>query len=174
MPSVSKRSEARQYDGTNGTFLCGTFCAAITLISDNGTTLVWEDGDTNPHSMSVGDYLVRQSTVNDPFPVVETPASYAQNWLEVATLTLAMGYALTPSIAASGGTANIAVDLDTTLSGTGYQAKAVLAGTSDLLADLDITAVVVTDNNTVTVTVQNNGLLALSGATVIVTAGELV
>ena len=83
-----------------------------------------------------------------------------------------MGYALTPNIASSA-SANIAVDLDTTMSGTAYTARAVLTGTSTLLNDLVITGVTITDSNTVTVTVQNNGLLGLSGATVIVTAAEL-
>lgn len=176
MPSVSRRFEAEQYDGTNGSYLIGTFCPSpnLDLVSDNGTTLVFEDGDNNTHTVSAGDYLVRGSNPLDDFPEVQTPTQYAQNWIPEPVLTLASGYALTPSITGSGGTANVAVDLDTTMSGTGYEATAILAGTSALLADLDITAVAITDNNTVTVTVQNNGALALAGATVIVTAGELV
>lgn len=176
MPSVSRRFEAEQYDGTNGSFLIGTFCSSpnLDIVSDNGTTLVFEDGDNNTHTASAGDYLIRQSNLLDDFPEVQTPAEYAQNWIPEPILSLAAGYALTPNITGSGGTANVGVDLDSTLSGTSYQASAVLAGTSTLLADLVITAVSITDANTVTVTVQNNGLLALAGATVIVTAGELV
>ncbi len=88
-------------------------------------------------------------------------------------MTLAAGYAITPSITGSGGTSNVAVDLNTTMSGTAYEATAVLAGTSALLTDLEITDMTITDSNTVTVEVTNNGGAALAGATVIVTAGEL-
>jgi hypothetical protein len=173
--AVTRRLESIQYDGTNGSFICGTWLD-VTLDSDDGEVLVFLDGDQNLTNVPQNYYLIR-SRSTDQFPTaIVSPSDYALMWHELvaSALTLAAGYALTPSITGSGGTANVAVDLNTSMSGTGYEATAVLAGTSALLADLDITAVAVTDNNTVTVTVQNNGALALAGATVIVTAAELI
>lgn len=163
-----------QYDGTNGSYIAGTWNTAITFVSDTGTVFTYQDSDTYNQTADLNDWLIANQ-VSDGYPTVMSPSEYAEYFVEIPeALTLGAGYALTPSIAGSGGTANVAVDLDTTFADTGYQAKAVLAGTSALLADLDITAVAKTDANTVTVTVQNNGLIALAGATVIVTAGDLV
>lgn len=177
MTTVTRKYSSIQYDGTNGSYITGTWNTSITFVSDNGTTFVYKDGDNTNQNVSVGNWLIRQAGVSDSFPVLETNSNYAARWVTVPpvqTLTLATGYALTPSISGSGGTANVAVDLDTSMSGTGYEASAVLAGSSTLLNDLDITGVAVTDSNTVTVTVQNNGAVALGGATVVVSAGELV
>lgn len=82
MPSVTRRYESEQYDGTNGSYLTETFCPSVKLISDTGAALVFQDGDGGQHTVKLNDYLVRQSNTNDPFPIVETPASYVLNWIE--------------------------------------------------------------------------------------------
>jgi hypothetical protein len=173
MPVVVQKFNSIQYDGTNGAEIVGV-SSSWTLVSDNGTTLVFTDVESQ-WTLTVGFWLLWSGS-NPDFPGQKlSNTDYLAFFQETPpALALGSGYALTPSIAGSGGTANVAVDLNTSMSGTGYEATAVLAGTSALLADLDITAVAITDNNTVTVTVQNNGALALAGATVIVTAGELV
>lgn len=178
MASISKKYDSIQYDGTNGSTIAGTFCTAITFVSDNGTTFVFNDGDSGEHSMNVDDWLVRQSNEDDPFPVVETTSSYALNWLSQIdpveyTLKMAAGYALTPTILASA-SANVAVNLDLAMTGTSYETTAVLAGAASLLGGLQITDISITDSDTVTVTVQNTGLVSLAGATVIVAAAQLV
>lgn len=83
MPSVSRRFEAEQYDGTNGSYLIGTFCSSpnLDIVSDSGSVLVFEDGDNNVHSVNVGDYVIRQSNPTDDFPEVQTASQYAQNWI---------------------------------------------------------------------------------------------
>lgn len=175
MTLVVPYKESIQYDGTNGTFIIDTFLdGSVDFVSDNGTTLVWENFEEATRNVSVGGWVLKTSD-NDGDPESITNANYLEHYRdlpETPVLTLAAGYALTPNILASA-SANVAVDLDTTMSGTGYEASAVLAGASSLLGSLAITAVSITDANTVTVTVQNNGILALAGATVIVTAGEL-
>lgn len=83
MPSVSRRFEAEQYDGTNGSYLIGTFCPSpnLEILSDDGSILVFKDGDGGIHSVNVGDYVLRQSNPMDDFPEVQTAAQYAQNWI---------------------------------------------------------------------------------------------
>lgn len=174
MALVTPYKESIQYDGTNGSFIIGTWVTGATdFVSDNGTTLTWENEEDAIRTVNVGGWVVKSSDT-DGDPEQLTNAQYLASYVEIdpPTLTLSMGYALTPNITASG-SANVAVDLDTTMSGTSYEATAVLTGTSALLTDLDITAVAITDNNTVTVTVQNNGIIALAGATVVVAAAEL-
>lgn len=177
MTTVTKKYDSIQYDGTNGSYIAGTWNTYITFVSDNGTTFVYQDGDDTNRNVSVGNWLTQQMGVGDSFPALETNSEYLARWVPVPEaqtfdLTLAAGYALTPTILASA-SANVAVDLDTTMSGTGYEASAVLAGAASLLGSLAITGVSITDNNTVTVTVQNNGVVSLAGATVIVAAAEL-
>jgi len=175
MPTVAPRYESAQYDGTNGAYIAGTLNTGITFVSDTGTVLTYKDGDNINRTMNLGEWMVVGQHY-DSYPYPFPNAQYGLYYVEVLSIpdiTLAMGYALTPAITGSGGTANVAVDLNTSMSGTNYEASAALAGTSALLADLEITSVAITDSNTVTVTVQNNGLLALAGATVIVTAAEL-
>lgn len=174
MALVTPYKESIQYDGTNGSFIIGTWVTGATdFVSDNGTTLTWENEEDAIRTVNVGGWVVKSSDT-DGDPEQLTNAQYLASYVEIdpPTLTLAMGYALTPNITASS-SANVAVDLDTTMSGTSYETTAVLTGTSALLNDLDITAVTITDNNTVTVTVQNNGIVALAGATVVVAAAEL-
>lgn len=174
MAIVTQYAESLQYNGSNGTFICGTW-ANVNLVSDTGSVLVYEDGNTDQFTVNNGEWLIKVLPFGEPTNIL-TNTQYEARYTklhEEQVFALATGYALTPSITGSGGTANVAVELDTTMSGTSYQAKSVLAGTSTLLADLEITSVSITDTDTVTVTVRNNGLVSLSGATVIVTAGEL-
>lgn len=178
MAHVVPYRESIQYDGTNGTYIISTWLnGSVTLISDTGSVLTWENNESVQRNIPVGGWVIKDNGDNYD-PSGRTNTQYHNEWVEVPPpfsvpdVTLAMGYALTPNINASA-SANVTVDLDTTMSGTSYEATAVLTGTSALLADLDITAVAITDNNTVTVTVQNNGILALAGATVVVAAAEL-
>lgn len=174
MPTVVQYHESIQYTGSNGSYICGTW-ADLDLVSDNGTTLTFSDGSAEQSSVTSGGWLIK----SQPFPEfvdVKTNTAYLDGWRNlppVVSLTLASGYALTPTIGASA-SANVSVDLDTAFPDTSYSAHAVLAGSSTLLADLSITAVSITDTNTVTVTVHNSGALSLAGATVIVSAGDLV
>lgn len=172
MPYVFQYKESIQYDGTNGSYIIHDWLHdSVTLVSDTGTELAWL-GD-NPRSVPLNGWVLKDVGSNTD-PQNFTDVDYQAYWTEAPqTATLGMGYSLTPSIEASA-SANIAVDLDVPMPGTDYVAKAVLSGTADLLTDLVITAVTVTDSNTVTVTVHNSGSLVLAGATVIVTAIKLV
>jgi len=175
MALVVPYRESIQYDGTNGSYIIDTWLSgSVTLISDTGTTLTWENFEESVNHVDINGWLTKFE-VSDQDPQGWSNANYLSQFVELPSppvLVLASGYALTPNILASA-SANVAVDLDTTMSGTSYEASAVLAGASSLLGSLAITSVAITDTNTVTVTVQNNGLLALAGATVVVTAGEI-
>jgi hypothetical protein len=178
MSTLAPKLDSLQYDGTNGTYIAETYLdgAVYSVYSDTGTVLTLVEGGENFTVIPLNGWVVRALWNSGPY-WTGSNTTYLAQWAEVPTsseLTLAAGYALTPSISGSGGTANVAVDLSVVLSNTSYQTAAVLAGTSALLSDLSITDVTITDTNTVTVEVTNNGTLALAGATVIVTAGELV
>ncbi len=168
--------EPIQYDGTNGSYIVNTWLggAPYSIISDTGTVLTIAVEDSNNRVVVLNGWLIKGW--GNSLSWNGTNAEYLDRYVEVpprVEMTLAAGYAITPSITGSGGTSNVAVDLNTTMSGTAYEATAVLAGTSALLTDLEITDMTITDSNTVTVEVTNNGGAALAGATVIVTAGEL-
>lgn len=67
-----------------------------------------------------------------------------------------------------GQSANIAVDIIPAMPDSSYTASAQLFASASALGSLSITGVSVTDADTVTVTVQNSGLVNLSGVHVLV------
>lgn len=83
--------------------------------------------------------------------------------------TLAVGYAVTPSLGI-GASATVNVDMVPALPDSGYNVAVALAGSSQLLGALAILSATVAGSAQVDVVVQNNGLLTLAGATVLVTA----
>jgi hypothetical protein len=89
--------------------------------------------------------------------------------LAITNPTLAVGYAVTPSLII-GASATVAVPMVPSLPDAGYNVAVALAGSSQLLGALAILGHSVVDADTVNVVIQNNGLLTLAGATVLVTA----
>lgn len=85
------------------------------------------------------------------------------------TATLAVGYAVTPNLAV-GASATVSVDMVPALPDAGYNVGVALAGSAQLLGALAILSATVAGSAQVDVVVQNNGLLTLGGATVLVTA----
>lgn len=88
---------------------------------------------------------------------------------EVPSPTLAVGYAVTPSLIV-GASATVAVPMVPALPDAGYNVAVALAGSAQLLGALAILSATVAGSAQVDVVVQNNGLLTLGGATVLVTA----
>lgn len=83
MARVIYNLESVQYDGTNGDYICGTWLANCTKVSDNGSVLVYEDGaDHSNHTVNLNDYVVRQGT-QDIEGRVQTPSQYANNYYEL-------------------------------------------------------------------------------------------
>lgn len=82
---------------------------------------------------------------------------------------LAVGYASTPNLGA-GASATVSVDMVPSLPDSGYNVAVSLAGSAQLLGALSIIGYSVVSASAVNVDVQNNGLLTLGGATVLVTA----
>lgn len=83
--------------------------------------------------------------------------------------SLAVGYAVTPSLGV-GASATVNVDMVPALPDAGYNVAVALAGSSQLLGALAILSATVAGSAQVDVVIQNNGLLTLAGATVLVTA----
>lgn len=82
---------------------------------------------------------------------------------------LAVGYGSTPNILV-GASATVTVPMVPALPDAGYNVAVALAGSAQLLGSLQILGHTVVSASAVDVTVKNNGLLALAGATVLVTA----
>ena len=94
---------------------------------------------------------------------------YYQTPTEIPTPTHSLGYASVPSLLTTQQT-TVSVALTPSLPSSAYNASAALTGNAQLLGDLAINSVTVAGAAQVDVVVQNNGLLTLSGATVLVTA----
>lgn len=87
----------------------------------------------------------------------------------VPQAALAVGYATTPNLGV-GASATVTVDMVPALPDSGYNVAVALAGSAQLLGALQILGHAVVSASAVDVSVQNNGLLTLGGATVLVTA----
>lgn len=82
---------------------------------------------------------------------------------------LAVGYGVVPTLA-GGDTDTVTVPMVPSLPDDGYNVSIALAGAAQLLGSLQIIGHDVVSASAVDVSVRNNGILALGGATVLVTA----
>ncbi len=83
MALVVPYMESIQYDGTNGSYIVNTWLnGAVTLVSDNGATLVWENVEEYTRSVSVNGWLVKQ-TGNEGDPSPYTNAQYTAQYVEL-------------------------------------------------------------------------------------------
>ncbi|HEY9353692.1 MAG TPA: hypothetical protein VIP28_10590 [Nocardioides sp.] len=82
MPIVTPKYESLQYDGTNGPQIVGEWLASVTLVSDDGQTLVFQDRESSTYTMQVGDWVIR-TPADRWFPRVVTAADYALSWVEL-------------------------------------------------------------------------------------------
>ncbi|MFJ4785517.1 hypothetical protein [Streptomyces sp. NPDC088794] len=80
MARLIQNLESVQYDGTNGAFICGTWLA-VTLISDDGETLVWATPEYDGVA-HVGDYVIRNGD-KDVWGRTVTAEQYAQEFFEL-------------------------------------------------------------------------------------------
>ena len=81
MPSVINYRESHQYDGTNGTFICGTF-ANVPLVLDTGTVLTFVNGENGNVTVNNGDWVLK----DHPFPselTIRTNAAYISQFTEL-------------------------------------------------------------------------------------------
>lgn len=168
---------AVQYDGTNS----GDIIALDEFDFNNATENagVWSfqsPPDSTSYTFNTGDWILfAQNMVmlrnsNSEFNMQYSCNSLCADVQAVAdsVSVSSMGVAPVPLLLASG-TANINVTLQPAMADDTYTAYAFkFAGVS--LTDLNITSVTVVDEDTVTVGVQNVGLVTLTGATVLVHA----
>ncbi|MFE3484823.1 hypothetical protein ACIQ1S_09365 [Streptomyces griseus] len=170
MAIVTRKFESVQYNGTNGTYIANTWLTDMQLISDTGNLLTLGSGEDR-YPVPNGWWVVRDSGATRLLTYC-SPAEYASSWAPVMTATaalLSMGSAVVPSLLASASVA-VAVPLSPAMPDTAYMASAVLTASASILASLAITSIVRTSGTVLTVTVQNTGLITLSGATAIATA----
>lgn len=169
---------AVQYDGTNS----GDIAALDPGFDFNNATEnsgVWSfqsPPDSTSFTINTSDWILyAQNAVVQKVTNTDFTNNYSCNTLcpdlevlsSVGTVQ-AIGVAAVPTLLASG-TANVNVTLQPAMPDDEYDAYASkFAGVS--LTDLTITSVTVVDEDTVTVGVQNVGLLTLTGASVMVHA----
>lgn len=79
MPIVTPKYESLQYDGLNGAYITGTWLSSITLISDDGATLVFRNVEGSTYAMQVGDWVI-VTPADRVFPRVVTAADYEASW----------------------------------------------------------------------------------------------
>lgn len=168
---------AVQYDGTNS----GDIIALDAFDFNNATENagVWSfqsPPDATSYIINTGDWIlfaqnmVMLKNSNSEFLMQYSCNSLCSDVeaLEGSISVSSMGVAPVPPLLASG-TANVNVTLQPAMADNTYTAYAFkFAGVS--LTDLDITSVTVVDEDTVTVSVENVGLVTLTGASVLVHA----
>lgn len=135
--------------------------------------------DTNPNNGPVTiDFQVGDSWLpiqNGRYPAaVLADTSYAVPLVEyirdnAPQAALAVGYGVVPSLLV-GASATVTVPMVPSLPDAGYSVAMALAGSAQLLGALQILGHTVVSASAVDVSVRNNGLLTLGGATVLVTA----
>lgn len=172
---------AVQYDGTNGTYVASCIASAE-VSSDDGTTLTLSlFGGLTLLPITSGQWVVvlggsLQNIVADEVFSAEglgyrqaMSAQDIENAIAAIEPVMAAGIESIPSLIA-GAQTNVNVTLVPAMSGTAYSAAPVLVGGAQLLGSLSVLSHTVVDEDTVTVTVKNNGLVTLAGAQVLVTA----
>jgi hypothetical protein len=168
---------AVQYDGTNS--------ADIVALDDfdfnnsSESSGVWSfqsPPDATSYTINTGDWIlyaqnqVMLKNSNSEFLLQYTCNTVCNDVSVFSTgeQVRAIGVAPVPSLVLSG-TANVDVTLHPAMPDTNYTAyAATFAGIS--LTDLQINSVTVVDEDTVTVAVENTGLITLAGASLIVHA----
>ncbi len=182
--NIVNRLHAVQYDGTNSSDIVAL--DIFDFNNDDETGGVWtfqSPPDGTLRTVNTDDWILySQNAITSVASNVEFVAQFSCNALceiveevamEVENLALApkvqaVGVAPVPTLVLNA-TANIDVTLQPAMADASYDAYAhKFAGVS--LANLNITSVTVVDEDTVTVGVQNTGLVTLAGASILVHA----
>lgn len=168
---------AVQYDGTNSGDIIALDEFDFNNASESGGVWSFQSPpDSTSYTINTGDWILyAQNQVMLKCSNSEFTLQYTCNALcpDVEALAAvpsvrSIGVAPVPLLLASG-TANVNVALSPAMPDDSYTAYAAkFAGIS--LTDLNITSVTVVDEDTVTVGVENVGLVTLTGATVLVHA----
>lgn len=162
---------AAQYDGSNSASLLTTIGGDVTIVSESAGVLTL-DTCGNTRVVHTGDW-VRYS--DGCVQQVYTPAAFSEVFLQENDLVNAedvpqtgvrsIGFAAVPALLL-GASANVAVTMSPALPDSSYAATARIVGA---VGSLTVTSVVVTDEDTVTVTVHA-GVAYVAGAQVCVWA----
>lgn len=178
---VVEAHESVTYDGTNSAELLTAIARDVvefqpwSIQSETGgvLTFVADIGD-GPYTLSLaeGDRLVQ--SYEGWSPQVWEPDAFASRFRPLPdavppVAALSLGTATTPSIGANA-QATVSVPLSPAQPSATYLAASALSGSAQLLGSLSIVSTTIVDADTVHVVVRNGGLLALAGATVIVSA----
>lgn len=81
MPRIVQPLNSIQYDGTNGSYIVGTWCTGIQLVSDTGIELSFTGDGTN-YTVQVGEWLVVWGTQAFD-PMIFTQAQYESRYYEL-------------------------------------------------------------------------------------------
>lgn len=174
--------ESLQYDGTNSAAILSlaekaTAYEPWSIDSETGGVLILEFDQGGPDTVSIneGEFCLfvphlMQFQVWPAGIYADRYGNYEDDLLP--EIVLSAGSIATPLLGASAST-TLGVPVAPAQPSSVYEVTATLAGSAALLNDLEITAVAIVDADTVNVTVRNNGLVSLGGATVIVAAASV-
>lgn len=82
MPIVVPLLESKQYTGTNGTEIMAWLSETVSLVSDDGQTLVLSYGGSI-RTLYVGDWVIAAGGGHN-FSTEQRAADYAASWRELA------------------------------------------------------------------------------------------
>lgn len=171
MPAVNivDRYQAIQYTGSNSAEIDAAI-SDFTIVSETGGVLTFQSpGGGSNQTASTNDWLrYTQGTVQS----VHSPSAFTTFFTVVSVPAdlgiLAAGIKECPTL--SPGNTVVSVDLTTTMPDTSYTPQAQIFAAAGILGSVSITSVDVNDADTVDVTVNNSGLVGLTGARILVTA----
>jgi hypothetical protein len=82
MPTIVQPYHSIQYDGTNGSYIFGTWCTRIPFVSDTGTILTYLQYDGDPRTVNLGEWVV-VDVFDTIEPQIYTQSGYAARFYEL-------------------------------------------------------------------------------------------
>jgi hypothetical protein len=160
---VAPRIGAVQYDGTNASFIAGCLDAGSVNSSSQSTCNI-QVGESFSFDCPVTHWvLVQDGNYNG----IISPEQFESLWVALPSGIAGLGVEPIPTLTA-GAQTTVSVNVVPSMLDEDYTAAPGISGASNLLASLSVLSHSIVDQNTVDVTVKNNGLLSLGGAAVFV------
>lgn len=156
---VAPRIGAVQYDGTNASFIAGCLDAGSVNSSSQSTCNI-QVADSFSFDCPVNSWVLVQ---NGNYNGVLTDAEYEALWVPIPASVAGIGVEPIPTLA-GGAQTTVAVAIVPPMANEDFTAAPAISGASNLLANLTVLSHSIVDQDTVNVTVKNNGLLSLGGA----------
>lgn len=161
---VTARMGAVQYDGTNAEFIAGCLTDG-SVNSASGATCNIQVAESFNFDCPVNHYVLVDGAGN--YNGVISPEAFETGWAIIPAAVTGLGVEPVPLLAGSQET-TVSVAIVPPMVDMDYTAAPALSGAVNLLGSLTVLSHTKVSESRVDVVVKNNGLLSLSGATVLV------